>query len=110
MPLPGDVIYSVNGTLVDGIDSLRSALDDLKTADAIALQVERLGILHYLVLETDKSAFSVGWFVLSIYSAGRDGGTSLKVTFTPRSELSCVVRTRSKSLRAQTPRVPLGKR
>lgn len=53
-PLPGDVIYSVNGTPVDSIDSLRSALDDLKTADAIALQVERLGSLHYLVLETDK--------------------------------------------------------
>lgn len=51
-----------------------------------------------------------GWFVLSIYSVGRDGGTSLKVTLTLRSELSSVVRTRSKSLRAQTPRVPLGKR
>lgn len=53
-PLPGDVIYSVNGTLVDSVDSLRSALDDLKTSDAVALQVERLGGLHYLVLETDK--------------------------------------------------------
>jgi serine protease Do len=53
-PLPGDVIYSVNGTPVDSVDSLRSTLDDLKTADAIALQVERLGSLHYLVLETDK--------------------------------------------------------
>jgi len=53
-PLPGDVIYSVNGTLVDSIDSLRSALDDLKTVDAIALQIERLGSLRYVVLETDK--------------------------------------------------------
>ena len=53
-PLPGDVIYSVNGTPVDSIDALRSALDDLKSAEAIALQVERLGSLHYLVLETDK--------------------------------------------------------
>lgn len=53
-PLPGDVIYSVNGTFVDSVDSLRSALDDLKSADAIALQVERLGSLHYVVLETDK--------------------------------------------------------
>jgi serine protease Do len=53
-PLPGDVIYSVNGTLVDSVDSLRSALDDLKNTDAIALQVERLGILHYFVLETDR--------------------------------------------------------
>jgi serine protease Do len=51
-PLPGDVIYAVNGIPVDSIDLLRSVLDDLKTADAIALQVERLGSLHYLVLET----------------------------------------------------------
>jgi serine protease Do len=53
-PLPGDVIYSVNGTFVDSVEALRSALDDLKGADAIALQVERLGGLHYLVLETDQ--------------------------------------------------------
>jgi len=53
-PLPGDVIYAVNGMPVDSIESLLSALDDLKAADAIALQVERLGSLHYLVLETDK--------------------------------------------------------
>jgi serine protease Do len=52
--LSGDVIYSVNGTLVDSIDALRSVMDDLKTADAIVLQVERLASLHYLVLETDK--------------------------------------------------------
>src|ERR1700746_1594985 len=53
-PLPGDVIYSVNGTPVDSVDSLRSALDVLKTADAIVLQAERAGSLHYLVLETDE--------------------------------------------------------
>jgi hypothetical protein len=32
----------------------RSVLDDFKTAYVIALQVERFGMLHYLVLETDK--------------------------------------------------------
>jgi S1-C subfamily serine protease len=53
-PLSGDVIYSVNGTPVDSLDSLRAALDDLKNADALALQVERLGSLHYLVIEIDK--------------------------------------------------------
>ena len=53
-PLPGGVIYSVNGVRVDSVDSLQSMLEDLKTADAIALQVERLGSLHYLVLEPDK--------------------------------------------------------
>jgi serine protease Do len=52
--LPGDVIYSVNGRRVGSVDSLRSALDGFKTAEAIVLQVERLGSLHYLVLETDK--------------------------------------------------------
>ena len=53
-PLPGDVIYSVNGTPVDSVDSLRSALDVLKNADALVLQVERLGSLHYVALETEK--------------------------------------------------------
>jgi S1-C subfamily serine protease len=53
-PLPGDVIYSVNGTLVDSVDSLLSALDVLKTSEAIVLQVERLGSLHYVALETEK--------------------------------------------------------
>lgn len=53
-PLPGDVIYSVNGTPVDSVDSLRSALDVLKNAEALVLQVERLGSLHYVALETEK--------------------------------------------------------
>src|SRR5690349_2236456 len=53
-PLPGDVIYSVNGVPVDSVDSLRLVLEDLKTADAIALQVERLGSLHCLVLESER--------------------------------------------------------
>ncbi|HEX8881871.1 MAG TPA: PDZ domain-containing protein [Candidatus Acidoferrum sp.] len=52
--LPGDVIYAVGGMPVDSLDSLRRALEGVKSADAIALQVERLGTLHYLVLETDK--------------------------------------------------------
>jgi hypothetical protein len=51
----GDVIYSVDGTLVDSIALLRSVREDLKTTDAVALQVEGLG-LHYLVLETDRRA------------------------------------------------------
>jgi serine protease Do len=53
-PLPGDVIYSVNGTPVGSVDSLRLVLDDLKLADALVLQVERLGSLHYVVLEAEK--------------------------------------------------------
>jgi serine protease Do len=53
-PLPGDVIYSVNGAPVDGVDSLRSVLETLQNVDAIALQVERLGTLHYLLLNADQ--------------------------------------------------------
>jgi serine protease Do len=53
-PVPGDVIYSVNGTSVRSVDSLRLALDELKLADTLVLQVERLGNLHYLVLEVEK--------------------------------------------------------
>jgi serine protease Do len=53
-PLPGDVIYTINGMPVDSVDSLRTALNDLKLSDAIVLQAERAGSLHYLVLETDK--------------------------------------------------------
>jgi|HubBroStandDraft_6_1064221.scaffolds.fasta_scaffold17390_4 serine protease Do len=53
-PVPGDVIYSVNGTPVRNVDSLRLALDELKLADTLVLQVERLGNLHYLVLEAEK--------------------------------------------------------
>jgi len=53
-PLPGDVIYSVNRTPVRSVDSLRLVLDELKLADTLVLQVERLGNLHYLVLETEK--------------------------------------------------------
>lgn len=47
--LPGDVIYAVGGVPVDRLDSLRSALEGIKNADAIALQVERLGTLHYYI-------------------------------------------------------------
>jgi serine protease Do len=53
-PLPGDVIYTINEMPVDSVDSLRIALNDLKLSDAIVLQAERAGSLHYLVLETDK--------------------------------------------------------
>jgi serine protease Do len=53
-PLPGDVIYSVNGTPVGSVDSLRLVLDDRKLDDVLVLQIERLGSLHYIVLEAEK--------------------------------------------------------
>ena len=52
--LPGDVIYAVNGMPADSVDTLRSTLEGVKNADAIALQIERLGTLHYLILDTEK--------------------------------------------------------
>jgi hypothetical protein len=42
-------MYSVTGTLVDRVESLLSALNVLKTAEAIGSQAERAGGLHYLV-------------------------------------------------------------
>jgi serine protease Do len=53
-PLPGDVIYSVNGTPVENVDALRSTLESLKDAETIALTVERQGALRYLVLERNE--------------------------------------------------------
>jgi hypothetical protein len=50
----GDVIYFVNGTRAQNGDALHSTLDVLKTAEAIVLQVERLGSLRYVVLENDR--------------------------------------------------------
>jgi serine protease Do len=46
----GDVIYSVNTTPVATLDALRTAVDNLKTADPLVLQIERDGALMYLTL------------------------------------------------------------
>jgi serine protease Do len=46
----GDVIYSVNTTPVSTLEALRSAVDNLKTADPLVLQIERDGALMYLTL------------------------------------------------------------
>jgi serine protease Do len=45
---PGDVIYAVNQQSVAGVEALRAALSQMKTGDAVALQIERSGQLHYL--------------------------------------------------------------
>jgi len=49
----GDVIYSVNNMPVTGVASLRKALDGLKEADPLVLQVERNGRLMYVTLEIE---------------------------------------------------------
>jgi serine protease Do len=46
----GDVIYSVNTTPVSTLEALRSAVDNLKAADPLVLQIERGGALMYLTL------------------------------------------------------------
>jgi S1-C subfamily serine protease len=44
------VIYSVNTTPVSSLDALRSAVNGLKAADPLVLQIERDGSLMYLTL------------------------------------------------------------
>jgi serine protease Do len=49
----GDVIYSVNTTPVSSLEALRSAVDGLKAADPLVLQIERDGSLMYLTLSEE---------------------------------------------------------
>jgi serine protease Do len=52
-PEPGDVIHSVNTTPIKDITSLKQALQNMHSGDAIVLQVEREGGLSYLVMESE---------------------------------------------------------
>src|ERR1035437_220320 len=45
---PGDIVHAVNGTPVDGVDSLRSALETVPDGTPILLQIERAGMLSYV--------------------------------------------------------------
>ena len=45
---PGDIVHAVNGTPVDGVDSLRSALETVPDGTPIVLQIERAGMLSYV--------------------------------------------------------------
>jgi serine protease Do len=49
----GDVIHGVNGITVISLDGLRSAVDKLKSGDAVAMQVEREGRMMYLAFEME---------------------------------------------------------
>jgi serine protease Do len=49
----GDVIYSVNTTPISSLDALRGAVDELKVADPLVLQIERDGRLMYLTLSEE---------------------------------------------------------
>lgn len=48
---PGDIIYSVNGKRIKGLDGLRFAIDRTSAGDAVVLQVERRGALMFLAFE-----------------------------------------------------------
>ncbi len=49
----GDVIYEINRQVVNGVASLRSQLDKMKSGQAIVLLLERNGQLIYVPLELD---------------------------------------------------------
>jgi serine protease Do len=52
-PQPGDVIHAVNGVQIKDLEQLKQSLRALKAGDALVLQVERSGLLTYLVLESE---------------------------------------------------------
>jgi serine protease Do len=49
----GDIIHQLNMTPIDSMEALRSAVNTLKTGDAVVLQVERDDGLQYLSFELD---------------------------------------------------------
>jgi serine protease Do len=46
---PGDVVHTVNGAAVDTVESLRSRLEAVPDGGPIVLQIERAGMLSYVV-------------------------------------------------------------
>ena len=49
----GDVIHAVNGKEIKDIASLKTSLESLSTDSALAIQIERLGTLQFVVLESN---------------------------------------------------------
>jgi serine protease Do len=49
--LPGDVVYSVNGTNVSTVKELETAIASRQTGESVALQLERAGQLQFTVVE-----------------------------------------------------------
>ncbi|MDR3703243.1 MAG: trypsin-like peptidase domain-containing protein [Candidatus Sulfopaludibacter sp.] len=47
----GDVIHEINGSVVEGVEGLRAAIDKMKPGDAVALFVERDAKLLYISFE-----------------------------------------------------------
>ena len=47
---PGDVIYSVNRAPVSSVEALRKKIDEFKTGDEVAMQIERSGRLMFVAV------------------------------------------------------------
>src|SRR5271166_2332694 len=52
-PQPGDIIHAINTVEVHDLQQLRQELHNIKPGDSIVLQVERSGLLNYLVLTSE---------------------------------------------------------
>lgn len=52
-PQPGDIIHAINGASIKDLPQLKEIVHKLKPGDTIVLQVERSGLLNYLVLESE---------------------------------------------------------
>jgi len=50
---PGDVIYECNGRAIRNIAELRAALESIGSGQPVALYIERLGELQYLVVDME---------------------------------------------------------
>jgi serine protease Do len=50
---PGDVIYAINNEPTSSVKSLTTALEQMKSGDAVVLQVEREGALMYVAFEME---------------------------------------------------------
>jgi len=50
---PGDVIYAINNEPTSSVKSLTTALDQMKSGDAVVLQLERDGALMYVAFEME---------------------------------------------------------
>lgn len=50
---PGDVIYSVNKAPVATVEALRKKIDEFKTGDEVAMQIERSGRLMFVAVVLD---------------------------------------------------------
>ena len=70
---PGDVVHTLNGTVVDTVEALRSGLEAIPDGGPIVLGIERAGMLSYVI----PGAMSSGEQRLKKTSSGISPGLSL---------------------------------